>query len=155
MVVVSSVRLRGINLACFWIDQIQLYAKADAVAIRTGEAPRIPPLYSTTIRYRPEPNAGTGIEEIADPWTVLQRGWGDCDDLIRYRIAELLLNGERATVAIADHAMGMQHAMVRRASGAQPPPGIPISRKLGTPFMLAPNGGLYECPSKIMLEKNG
>lgn len=50
----------------------------------------LPPLYETSIRYQGEPWAGEGVEEFADPYTVLERGWGDCDDLLIYRGGELL-----------------------------------------------------------------
>jgi hypothetical protein len=53
----------------------------------------IPLLYSTAVQYRSEPWAGQGLEEFADPYTVLARGWGDCDDLVIYRGAELLARG--------------------------------------------------------------
>ena len=58
--------------------------------------PQFPLLYSippAKLRYAPEPNAGSGIEEFANPKQVLARGWGDCDDLVIFRGAELIVRG--------------------------------------------------------------
>ena len=40
--------------------------------------------------YKPEPWAGDGVEEFADPYTTYKRKWGDCDDYVIWRGAELL-----------------------------------------------------------------
>jgi hypothetical protein len=58
----------------------------------------VPPLYRSGVRYEPEP--WDGIEEFADIRTVLGRGWGDCDDLVAWRCAELQEKGINATVRI-------------------------------------------------------
>jgi len=42
------------------------------------------------VEYKPEPWAGDGVEEFADPYTVYKRHWGDCDDLVIWRGGELL-----------------------------------------------------------------
>lgn len=41
------------------------------------------------IEYQTEPWAGEGVEEFADPYTVFERGWGDCDDLVIFRGAQI------------------------------------------------------------------
>jgi hypothetical protein len=46
--------------------------EANRLLIRAG---LIPSLYTSGVRYRPEP-WGKGIEEFADAVTVLKRGWG-------------------------------------------------------------------------------
>lgn len=89
------------------------------LAVAYGEARReypFPPLYSSGIRYQAEKNADR-YEEWADPWTVAARRHGDCDDLVLYRLAELIAAGERATVTVywTGHRY---HVAVRRASGA-------------------------------------
>jgi hypothetical protein len=50
--------------------------------------PNTPLLYSSGVRYQREPNAFR-YEEFADIPTVLKRGWGDCDDLVAWRVAEI------------------------------------------------------------------
>lgn len=72
--------------------QLLLNAAAEMAAAKKAEVP-LPFLYETNVRYQAEPQTGTGIEEFASPWMVLQRGWGDCDDLVIWRIAELLHAG--------------------------------------------------------------
>ena len=72
--------------------QLLLNAAAEMAAAKKAEVP-LPFLYETNVRYQAEPQTGTGIEEFASPWMVLQRGWGDCDDLVIYRGAELVVRG--------------------------------------------------------------
>ncbi len=55
----------------------------------------LPPLYRSGIRYEIEPWGGK-LEEFADVLTMLKRGWGDCDDLCGYRVAELQESGVNA-----------------------------------------------------------
>jgi hypothetical protein len=51
---------------------------------------RLPPLFQSGVRFQYEPGHGSGNEEFAAPPDTYARGWGDCDDLVRYRVAELL-----------------------------------------------------------------
>lgn len=75
----------------------------------------LPPLYRTKVRYQSEPNAGSGIEEFADPYTVYERGWGDCDDLVIYRGGELLAAGYPCHARILRHTeMNKYHTQLRR-----------------------------------------
>jgi hypothetical protein len=88
---------------------------ANRLLIRAG---LIPTLYTSGVRYRPEPwpctckrcgarnparserclKCGSTdldfVEEFADALTVLRRGWGDCDDLSPWRTAELKEGGD-------------------------------------------------------------
>jgi hypothetical protein len=50
----------------------------------------VPPLFKSGVRYREEPDAWArrGVEEFANALTVFKRGWGDCDDLAPYLVAE-------------------------------------------------------------------
>ncbi len=47
---------------------------------------KFPDLYSTHVRYRQEP---LGEENWRDAAIILQTGFGDCEDLAAYRVAEL------------------------------------------------------------------
>jgi len=79
----------------------------------------IPKLYDTGIRWRREPWAGR-CEEFADIVRVLKRGWGDCDDLAAWRVAELLEEGKPAQLKIKWRVnprtgeVRLFHALVRR-----------------------------------------
>ena len=48
----------------------------------------LPPIYSSGVFYKPEPREWP-VEEIADPYTVYERKWGDCDDLVLWRLSEI------------------------------------------------------------------
>lgn len=58
------------------------------------ENPRTPRVYTAGIRYCDDPKAR--YDEWCDIPTVLQRGCGDCDDLVPWRLAELLNDGVNA-----------------------------------------------------------
>lgn len=78
----------------------------------------LPPLYKSHVQYQSEPWAGQGVEEFADPWTVYERGWGDCDDLIIYRGAELIVNGYPCHAAIIhDTRNDKYHTQIHRDFG--------------------------------------
>jgi hypothetical protein len=89
----------------------------------------LPPLYQSGIRYEMEPGHGKGIEDFANPWTTLARQWGDCDDLIVYRLLELLLAGENAHTR-AEWLGNAVHVVIRRGNGVEEDP----SALLGAPI---------------------
>lgn len=84
---------------------------------------KLPPLYSSGIRFQPEPGHGTGVEDFALPNICYRNGWGDCDDLCIYRIWELRVMGEPATCN-AIWQDGQVHVRVRRANGQIEDPAI-------------------------------
>lgn len=92
---------------------------------------QVPTLYESGIRYEEEP-AGQPYEDFSAIPVVLARGWGDCDDLVSWRIAELRNSGENAKVRLKwayDPLRGarMYHVLVRRANGQVEDP----SKRLG------------------------
>ena len=63
----------------------------------------VPALYASGVRYENEPKwtfQGEPVEEFALIPIVLARGWGDCDDLAPWRVAELQAGGEAAKIRI-------------------------------------------------------
>lgn len=91
---------------------------------------KLPSLYDTRakvaphVRFRNEPWAGK-FENIASALVVLKRGWGDCDDLVAYRIGELRAKGIDATakVYIREHRLqnrivNLYHVEVRLPDGS-------------------------------------
>ncbi len=80
----------------------------------------VPPLYASGVRYQNEPT-DWGYEDFAIIPAVMQRGWGDCDDLAPWRCAELREQGEAAKIRIQWKAMSgggkLYHIVVRRANG--------------------------------------
>lgn len=92
---------------------------------------QVPSIYESGIRYEEEP-AGQPYEDFAAVPVILARGWGDCDDLVSWRIAELRNSGENAKVRLKwayDPIRGarMYHVLVRRANGQVEDP----SKRLG------------------------
>jgi hypothetical protein len=85
--------------------------------------PGTPRLYDAGIRYQAEPK---GEERFASVPVVLALGFGDCEDLACWRVAELILRGEPASVRITRH-IGVFHVTVRRGTGMVEDP----SRLLG------------------------
>jgi hypothetical protein len=84
----------------------------------------VPPLYDSGVRYRRE-RGRAGADTWCTAREVFRRGWGDCEDLVAWRVAELQVGGERArgTLVIADTSEGiLLHALVLRANGATEDP---------------------------------
>lgn len=84
----------------------------------------LPPLYGSGIVYRSDPKHGSGVERFANPWQVVKRGRGDCNDLVLYRLVELYFANERPTLdhTRADWDGGEIHVLIRRADGSQEDP---------------------------------
>lgn len=85
-----------------------------------------PSLYSAGVRYQVEPNAGT-FEQWKSPVQTFEDGWGDCDDLSLYRVAELLASNEAAETQVLAQStpIGVRmHARVARANGSEEDPSI-------------------------------
>lgn len=51
-----------------------------------------PPLYQAGVHYERE----NGTEEWLDIPTIIEAGWGDCEDLACWRVAELRMQGRHA-----------------------------------------------------------
>lgn len=94
----------------------------------------VPPLYRSGVRYEREPWQGT-IEEFATIPIVLERKWGDCDDLAAWRAAELAARSREAARAIVIEAPGSKrsgrkyHCVVARSSGYIEDPSFHLGMK--------------------------
>lgn len=68
------------------------------------------------VKWRPEP---PGDEEFALPGTVLNRKWGDCDDLAPYHAASLRASGldTGARAIVRKSGPNRWHAIVERSDG--------------------------------------
>jgi len=86
---------------------------------------RYPTLFGSGVRWKQEPNAGR-YEEIASCRRVLARGWGDCDDLCAWLIAEYRLAGEHATARVyvkfyvGSELVSFDEFIAQRAAGRGP-----------------------------------
>jgi len=96
---------------------LETSTRANQAAIEEGKIPKVKAAIKKGVRWRPEP-PGTG-EELALAPVVLERGWGDCDDLAPWRAAELRATGEDPGARAVAMRSGPRrwHAVVRRSSG--------------------------------------
>lgn len=76
--------------------------------------PEIPDLYMTGVVYRREP------PRVEDWWNVLQvikHGFGDCEDLVAWRVGECLVQGIRAKPAIYRSSPRKMHVVLEHDDG--------------------------------------
>ncbi len=107
---------------------------ATAVALREmrKHRGRIPPLYSSGVRYRRDvckaPGVDGACERFLSPLQLLKERFGDCDDLAPYLAAQRILEGDKKARAVAVPSPGIgYHVIVRRGDGRTEDP----SRRLG------------------------
>jgi hypothetical protein len=89
------------------------------------EHPTTPKLYEAGVRYQPE----WGTEEWQDIPTTIERGYGDCEDLASWRIAELLFHGVKAGPFIRFRRDGQwlrYHVMVKYENGQIEDPSLKL-----------------------------
>jgi len=83
----------------------------------------LPPLYTSGIKYQRE-----GAEHFQSPWETFQLGYGDCEDLAVYLVAERRRAGDQgARVVIVRTGRNTLHAIIQRGDGRREDP----SRALG------------------------
>lgn len=82
----------------------QSYAQ---IAEKRGD---IPPLYSGKIRYKREPLRRENWQAARE---TAQRGYGDCEDLSAYRVAELRSQGITAFPIVVQVNPTLRHVKVR------------------------------------------
>lgn len=95
------------------LDAATLLAQHD---IRSGRIPPIEDAIQQGIEWQPEP---PGDESFDKPSTVLERGWGDCDDLAPWLAAEMRetgFDGGASAIAIPS-GRNTWHAIVRGSDG--------------------------------------
>lgn len=108
------------------LAQVFLRAVAMSNMVTMREAKRrgkpFPSLYDSGVVYRREPlKRGQQYEEFADILTIYRRGWGDCDDLCAWRVAELRFTGEDPKADIRLYwrpKSNVMHVEVRRGDGS-------------------------------------
>jgi hypothetical protein len=111
-----SLTKRSRFLGLFIKPVLEALVEINRLYLRTHH---VPELYRARVRYRPEPDDGTPEEFAAIP-KILSRGWGDCDDLAPWRVAELQEAGEPARIRITwrrPRGRRLYHVLVRRGDG--------------------------------------
>lgn len=126
MLIVVSLPLQGTQLGLALRDLLN--SLGDVWARELAARP-LPPLYQAGVRFAHEPSVGSGVEEWADPYSVARRRWGDCDDLVLWRLGELRAAGEPASAQIVRRRGTNQfHARVRRSFGVEEDPSALLLR---------------------------
>jgi hypothetical protein len=105
-----------------------------------------PSLYSSGVVYQAEPE---GQEDWCDIPTVLAQGWGDCEDLACWRVAEYRRMGIHAVPYIKwKHIPYAELVMLAQTGQWVPPPsGIPHDGIILIHVMVQLPDGSIECPS--------
>lgn len=97
----------------------------DRVILRDQE---LPPLYESGIRYQPEPPGQERWCRVDEIW---RRKYGDCEDLVGARVAELQLRGEAAFQDVKKSGFRRFHALVRRGDGTLEDPSLRLGMRGG------------------------
>ena len=88
------------QLLAAWVrEHLNGLGRAYAATYAAGAEPP-PPLYRAGVRYREEPPHSVLDEEFASPWDTFRRGWGDCDDLCIYLLAERFAAGRNVSATV-------------------------------------------------------
>lgn len=95
---------------------------------------RLPPLYSSGVRYRRETCLAPHIRETCERWLtaeqLLKERFGDCEDLAAYRAAELRHSGEDPhATPIAQRTRAGWHIVVRRGNGNIEDPSVVLGMR--------------------------
>lgn len=122
--------------------QLLLNAAAEMVAVAMAQNP-LPPLRSANVEYHDEPTSGNGDEYFDHPWDVIARGWGDCDDLVIWRVAECLVRGLPAHARIVRIGTRYHTQVTREWDGLIEDPCLMV---LGSPWLSVDNGKTYIFP---------
>lgn len=78
----------------------------------------LPSLYRSGVKFRHAPEHGSGREWFSSPLATFRRGFGDCDQLVIWRIAELRAAGVPASCR-AIWIGNSLHVQVRRRKGSR------------------------------------
>lgn len=106
--------------------------------IAVGIAPlmhawKLPQLYESGVRYRLEPDHGSGVERFDVPPVCYARRWVDCDDAVIWRVAELVARDIQAR-AKATWEGDELHVTVRLPNGSEEDPSKTLAQKEGIPW---------------------
>jgi hypothetical protein len=113
MTVIATVRVRTLPELQGLVTGVALASWTQLNDPRTARM--IPKLYSGHVRYRQE---RPGLEEWQTALETAQRGWGDCEDLVIYRLAELWQGEDvRARARVIQVTPALRHVVLVRGNG--------------------------------------
>lgn len=108
---------------------LEAVTRANEALIRAGSSPTVDELLRRGVRWRPEPPWGHEAFDLGS--TMLQRGWGDCDDWGPIAAATDRVTGRDPYSRVVAIRSGpkMWHAVVQHSDGSLEDP----SRRAGMP----------------------
>ena len=106
---------------------LEAVTRLDESMIHSGDVPDFDARPKGII-WKPEPK---GDEFFDNAQTIIQRGWGDCDDLAPWKAASLRATGEDpgAIAKVVKSGPSMYHAIVERSDGAIDDPSVECGMK--------------------------
>jgi hypothetical protein len=93
-----------------------------SASVAESQLNQVPSIYdaidSGKVVWRPEPR-GQGFESFDTPLQVWRRGWGDCDDLVPWLLADLRASGDDPDARAGAYQSGEKkwHCIVVRSNG--------------------------------------
>tara|TARA_R100001244_G_scaffold132394_1_gene108868 strand:- start:14065 stop:14523 length:459 start_codon:yes stop_codon:yes gene_type:complete len=113
-----------------WLLQALVQANREELKTSRIDGKRIPKLYKAGVVYRRENNA----EVWKDAINIYADGFGDCEDLACWRVAELQNAGKKARPYIRHHqnketGFLLYHVLVQRANGKLEDPSAILGMK--------------------------
>lgn len=135
MYVVTKLPGEGVDLSVSLSFIILGLAEAWSLELKRNP---LPSFYAVKPAYVPEP-ADALAEEWVDPYTCCGRGYGDCDDFVIWRLAEIFVekgynpkNGRKnipAWPAIYAHDDGVRyHVAIHHKNGVKEDPALIATR---------------------------
>lgn len=120
---------RGLSHATMYV-WLEALVKTDELILKAF--PNIPLLYRSGVVYQEEPR---GQDDWQDCLTVMQQGWGDCEDLACWRVAELRVRyGVKAEAEFfwkETHRTLDFHTVVRLPNGKIEDPSLNLGMRVG------------------------
>jgi hypothetical protein len=100
---------------------LEAVTKTDERLIQAGQVPHADEAIAAGLKWKPEP---PGDEHFDHAAKIVQRGWGDCDDLAPYKAASLRVTGEDpgARAVVIPSGPKKWHAIVERSDGTDDDP---------------------------------
>lgn len=126
------------ELATFLVACLELLVLENLMLARHCPGGRVPDPYKSKVKYLQEPPEWRGVEHLDNFAICIARGWGDCDDLVGWRVAFLRQNGEPTAKPRVIWPQGESrfHARIRRANLDEEDPSISLKRMNGGDVVL-------------------
>lgn len=137
MFIVTKLLGEGLELSSSMQFIIIALAESASLALRKNP---LPDFYSCGVKYQPEDPSNLA-DEWTDPYTTFERRYGDCDDMVIWRLAEIYKKSGynpirgRANIpawpVIAWDSGNNYHVYIRHINGMVEDPAKIMKEKLG------------------------